>query len=82
MSATLFETERLVLRRMNDADAPFYLSMLSDPDFKANIADRGVRTEEQALAHTHPGRCACHDHVARLQSQDTGQVFNRVSTAG
>lgn len=51
MTAPLFETERLALRRMTDADAPFYLSMLSDPDFKANIADRGVRTEEQALAH-------------------------------
>lgn len=47
----LLETERLALREMTDDDAGFYLAMLSDPDFKAHIADRGVRTEEQALAH-------------------------------
>ncbi len=47
----LFETERLYVRKMTDADAGFYLAMLSDPDFRTNIADRGVRTEEQALEH-------------------------------
>ena len=46
----LFETERLLVRELNEADAGFYLAMLNDPDFKAYIADRGVRTEEQALA--------------------------------
>ncbi len=46
----LFDTERLELRELTEADTGFYLAMLSDPDFKANIADRGVRTEEQALA--------------------------------
>ncbi len=46
----LFDTERLELRELTEADAGFYLAMLSDPDFKANIADRGVRTEAQALA--------------------------------
>lgn len=51
MTATLIETERLSLRELTEADGVFYLAMLSDPDFKANIADRGVRTEEQAVAH-------------------------------
>lgn len=46
----LFETHRLLVRELTEADAGFYLAMLSDPDFKANIADRGVRSLEQALA--------------------------------
>jgi len=50
MSTTLFETERLSLRELLPADAGFYLELLSDPDFKANIADRGVSTPELALA--------------------------------
>ena len=44
------ETEQLSLREMTESDAAFYLEMLSDPDFRTNIADRGVRTEEAALA--------------------------------
>ena len=40
----LMITERLTLRRMTEADAPFYLDMVSDPDFRYYIADRGVRT--------------------------------------
>ena len=47
---SLFETERLSIRELDSADAGFYLAMLTDPDFKANIADRGVRSEAQALA--------------------------------
>jgi RimJ/RimL family protein N-acetyltransferase len=47
----LFQTERLRLREMTEADSAFYLAMLSDPDFKTHIADRGVRTIEQASAH-------------------------------
>lgn len=50
MSEHLLETERLAVRRMNEDDAPFYLAMLSDPDFKQHIADRGVRSVEGALA--------------------------------
>ena len=49
MSEPLFESERLSLREMDESDAGFYLAMLTDPDFKRHIADRGVRTEAQAL---------------------------------
>lgn len=41
-------TPRLTMREMTRADAPFILSLLNDPGFIANIADRGVRTETQA----------------------------------
>lgn len=45
----IVETEQLSLREMIESDAAFYLEILSDPDFRTNIADRGVRTEEAAL---------------------------------
>lgn len=46
----IMETEQLSLREMTESDGAFYLEMLSDPGFKTNIADRGVHTEEEALA--------------------------------
>ena len=42
------ETDRLRLRHLTGDDAPFMLELLNDPDFIRNIADRGVRTLEQA----------------------------------
>jgi ribosomal-protein-alanine N-acetyltransferase len=45
----IMETAHLNLREMTESDAAFYLEMLCDPDFKTNIADRGLRTEEAAL---------------------------------
>ena len=40
----VIETERLNLREVSEADAPFVLELLNDPDFLRNIGDRGVRT--------------------------------------
>ena len=45
----IIETAQLALREMTESDAAFYLEMLSDPDFRTNIADRGIRTQEAAL---------------------------------
>src|SRR4051812_42874709 len=43
------ETERLVLRPFDpERDGAFMLQVLNDPGFIANVADRGVRTVEQA----------------------------------
>jgi [ribosomal protein S5]-alanine N-acetyltransferase len=44
----VIETERLNLREMSEADAAFVLELLNDPDFVRNVADRGVRTIEEA----------------------------------
>ncbi len=44
----ILETERLVLRRLTVADAPFLLELLNDPSFIRNVADRGVRTVSDA----------------------------------
>lgn len=48
-------TERLVLRELDDADAPFLLELLNEPAFIANIADRGVRSIDDALAYLRAG---------------------------
>src|SRR4051812_13662157 len=43
------ETHRLILRPFDtERDAAFMLEALNDPGFIANVADRGVRTIEQA----------------------------------
>lgn len=46
----LFETERLQVRELTAADKGFYFAMLTDPDFKIHIGDRGIADEDQALA--------------------------------
>ena len=38
----VLETQRLVLREIEPADAPFILELLTDPSFLASIGDRGV----------------------------------------
>ncbi len=46
------ETERLILRPFEEErDAAFMLEVLNDPGFIANVADRGVRTVEQAAGY-------------------------------
>ena len=43
------ETKRLTLRPIDpERDSGFVLRMLNEPDFIANVADRGVRTEDAA----------------------------------
>ena len=42
------ETERLSLRELCLDDASVVLSLLNDPDFIANIGDRGIRDLQQA----------------------------------
>jgi [ribosomal protein S5]-alanine N-acetyltransferase len=48
MRPTVTETPRLRLRELEAADAPFILELLTDPDFRANIGDRGVHDLESA----------------------------------
>lgn len=44
------ETERLWLRRVTLDDAGFMLAIWNDPAFMRNVADRGIRTVQQAEA--------------------------------
>jgi len=49
------ETPRLRIRHLTAADAAFTCQLLNDADFIRNIADRGVRTEQQALQYLTDG---------------------------
>lgn len=46
----LLQTERLFLQRVTPADAALMLAVWNDPAFMHFVGDRGIRTEEQALA--------------------------------
>ena len=46
--AMVFDTERLVLRRLVPDDAAFMLALLNDPDWIRFIGDRGVRSVDAA----------------------------------
>jgi len=49
----MFETERLRVRRLEEADAEFLCRILTDPGFVGNIGDRGVRSAEDARGYFH-----------------------------
>jgi RimJ/RimL family protein N-acetyltransferase len=48
-------TERLLLRRLSAADAPFILRLLNEPSWLQNIGDRGVRTVGDAQRYIETG---------------------------
>jgi [ribosomal protein S5]-alanine N-acetyltransferase len=54
----MLETERLQLRKLNFGDAPFILELLNEPAFIQNIADKGVRTLEDARGYLTNGPMA------------------------
>ena len=54
----VLETERLVLRWLTPADAPFILELLNDPGWLRFIGDRGVRTVEDARSYLLEGTIA------------------------
>jgi len=51
-------TERLLIRRLHEGDAPFILALLNDPDFIAFVGDRKIRTLEAARAYIASGPIA------------------------
>jgi RimJ/RimL family protein N-acetyltransferase len=54
----VFETERLVLRRLNERDAAFMLELLNEPGWLRFIGDKGVRTIEGARHYIEHGPMA------------------------
>jgi RimJ/RimL family protein N-acetyltransferase len=46
-------TNRLKLREVTEADAPFLVDLMNDPEYLRLIGDRGVRTEEDAISYLH-----------------------------
>ena len=57
------ETDRLIIRPFEYDDCDFILKLLNDPSFIDNIADKGVRTPDQAAAYLTDGPMASYrDH--------------------
>lgn len=61
--AYVIETERLQLREFTLADAPYMLRQLNEPSFIENIADRGVRSLQQAEAYLQNGALASYENA-------------------
>jgi RimJ/RimL family protein N-acetyltransferase len=57
----VFETTRLVLRRLTVEDAPFILRLLNEPSFLEHIGDRGVRNLADAKQYILSGPIASYD---------------------
>jgi ribosomal-protein-alanine N-acetyltransferase len=57
----MISTPRLIIRRFTVEDAPFALRLLNEPSFIENIADRGVRTLEQAVKYLENGPIASYE---------------------
>jgi RimJ/RimL family protein N-acetyltransferase len=57
----VFETDRLVLRRLAVEDAPFILRLLNEPSFLEHIGDRGVRNLADAKQYILSGPVASYD---------------------
>lgn len=57
----VLETERLFVRQLAAEDDAFILELLNQPSFIKNIADRGVRTLEDARAYIANGPAASYE---------------------
>lgn len=57
----VFDTDRLVLRRLTVEDAPFILRLLNEPSFLEHIGDRGVRNLADAKQYLLTGPLASYD---------------------
>ena len=56
--ATVAETPRLILRRLEEHDAPFILELLTDPDWLRYIGDKGVHDLDDARRYIAEGPVA------------------------
>jgi RimJ/RimL family protein N-acetyltransferase len=54
----MLQTARLTIEPLTLNDAPFVLTLLNDPDFIAQIADRGIRDEAAARRYLQEGPLA------------------------
>lgn len=58
----VFETDRLVVRRLTVDDGPFILRLLNEPSFLQHIGDRGVRNLADAQQYILTGPIASYEH--------------------
>lgn len=74
---TILETERLLLRHLNDDDAEFMLELLNDPSFIQNIGDRKIRVLDGARIYIRNGPVASYAKngfgLYLVQLKETGE---------
>ena len=79
MSDRIATTDRLFLRRLVPADAPFILRLLNDPDFLEHIGDKGVRNVEDAVRYLENGPIgmyARHGHgLYGVELRESGELI-------
>ncbi len=79
MSEIEILSERLRIAPFTDADAAFIVRLLNEPSFIANIADRGVRTEDDARRYLQEGPMAMYVRhgmgLCRVERRDDGAVI-------
>ncbi|MGF1720643.1 GNAT family N-acetyltransferase [Vibrio kyushuensis] len=70
------ETERLVIRRFNLNDAEFILQLLNEESFIRYIADKNVKTIDDAIKYLKSGPMACYQihgfGLSLVQLKETG----------
>jgi len=75
---TVLETDRLVIRRLAEEDAPFIMALVNDPDFLQNIGDRGVRNLDDAVRYIQTGPMASYERhgfgLFRVELKDGGMA--------
>ena len=73
------ETPRLVIEELTVEDAAFTLAILNDENFIIYVADRGIRTEEQAKTYIVDKICASYrEHgfgMAAVRRKDNGDAI-------
>ena len=57
----VLQTERLLIRRVTDDDAPFILTLLNEPSFLRYIGDKNVRNLEDAREYIRNGPVASYE---------------------
>lgn len=75
------KSDKIVLQKVSLNDVGFLLELLNDPDFIANIGDRGVRTKEQTQAYLEKGVLNQPDYLGLwvIRALDDGQPMGVIS---
>ena len=76
---TVIETARLRLRQLHAGDAAFVVELLTDPDFLANVGDRGVSDLDSAGRYIAAGPIASYQRFGfglyLMESKDTAAAL-------
>lgn len=79
----IMETDRLVIRPLTDADAPFIFKLMNDSGYIKNIGDRGINTLEDAQNYIRSGPMASYkEHGFGLDCVEERASGVKVGTCG